>query len=93
MNKTLFWILVALNLTDCVMTTLILQAGGYEANPFVDWFLVHMGPLGVTVPKLLPLLILGVLVYKVRSPVLNRGLYFVAGVYATLVVYQFGLYF
>jgi len=93
-KRLLFWLVVVLNLTDCVMTTLIIGAGGYEANPVVDMFLVRFGAVGVVFPKLLPIMVLGVLVYTVseKYPLLTKGLYLVSGVYATLVLYQVGLF-
>jgi hypothetical protein len=93
-TKRLFWWVVTLNVIDCIMTTLIIQAGGYEANEVVRWYLNGFGALGVVLPKLFPLVVLGVVVYRVKvTPrVLTAGMSVVGAVYTILVAYQFNLY-
>ena len=89
--KKLFWFVVVLNLVDCFMTTIHIRAGAYEVNPYVNWFLIHLGPFGVMAPKLLPLTVLGLVVYNVRSTLLSRSMVLVVVTYTSLVVYQIGL--
>ncbi|KKL93299.1 hypothetical protein LCGC14_1876140 [marine sediment metagenome] len=63
-NRTLFWILVALNAFDVLLTALVLDLGGTEANPYVSYFINHIGYTGMLLTKVPPIVIFGVIIYK-----------------------------
>lgn len=64
-NRTLFWILVALNALDVLFTALVLDlAVAYEANPWVNLLIGHFGYAGMLVVKIPPIVIFGVIIYK-----------------------------
>ncbi|KKL54240.1 hypothetical protein LCGC14_2267420, partial [marine sediment metagenome] len=50
-NRTLFLILVALNILDVLFTALALNIGGTEGNPWVNFFIGHFGYAGMLVLK------------------------------------------
>ena len=63
-NRTLFWILVALNILDVLFTALVLDIGGTEANPYVNFFIGHLGYAGMLVLKIPPVVIFGFILSK-----------------------------
>lgn len=99
MMKILFWCLVALNLTDFWLTSLILNSGGEELNPGVAWFIETFGHVGIIYAKVPCIVILGVIIYgfwnrirPVAQEVLHNILLFVIGVFICLNLYSLGLY-
>lgn len=55
----LFWTLLALNVADFALTASIIDSGGGEANPYVDWYIGHWGSFGIVLAKAIPFLLLG----------------------------------
>ena len=97
--KIIFWCLVALNLTDFWLTSLILKNGGLEANPIMRWFIDQYGIYGILVFKLPFLMILGYSIYflwdKLSVPfakVAEWSICGVVGIYILLNLYSLGLY-
>lgn len=62
-EKILFWGLVALNGLDILLTTLILIAGGSEANPLIQLYIDQLGYVGITIAKIPPLVLLGFMIH------------------------------
>ena len=62
-EKFLFWCLVALNSLDVLLTTLVLAAGGSEANPYMQLYIDQFGYAGLTIAKFPPLAILGLVIH------------------------------
>ncbi len=99
MLKILFWMLVALNLTDFWLTTLILKHGGAEVNPLQAWFIDTFGNMGILVFKAPFLLILGYSVYfmwdklsESFAKLAEGAIWGVVGIYILLNLYSLGLY-
>ncbi len=63
-NRTLFWILVALNILDVLFTAVALELGAAEANPYVNFFIGHLGYAGMLVLKVPPVVGFGIIIYK-----------------------------
>ena len=60
---TLFWILVTLNLIDFWLTSIILQNGGSELNPWVNMFMRQFGHMGILYAKAPSLILLGIIIF------------------------------
>ena len=97
--KTLFWCLVALNLTDFWLTSLILDSGGIEYNPYVNWFIEKFGHIGIIYAKAPFLIALGIVVYgfwdHVRPKMqdsMHNIILLVIGAFICLNLYSLGLY-
>jgi len=63
-NKALFLILVILNILDVLFTALVLNTGGTEGNPWVNFFISHFGYAGMLVLKVPPIVIFGFILSK-----------------------------
>jgi len=97
--KILYWCLVALNLADFWLTSLILTRGGSEANPYVAWFIEQFGHIGIIYAKAPFLLILGIIIYgfwdHIRPSVqesMHNIILLVVGAFILLNLYSLGLY-
>ena len=61
----LFWILVVLNIADLGLTSEIINRGGAEANPYVDYFIQQFGMIpGIIIAKAPWLIFLGYVLHK-----------------------------
>ena len=66
----LFWILVVLNIADVSFTTMILNRGGEEANPYVNFFIQQFGTTwGILIAKVPPFVWLWYIIYKLGNRV------------------------
>ncbi len=63
-NKALFWILVTLNILDVLFTALVLNRGGTEGNPWVNFFISHFGYTGMLVLKVPPVVVFGIILSR-----------------------------
>lgn len=97
--KILFWCLVALNLIDFWLTSLILNYGGEEFNPYVAWYIEQFGHIGIIYAKVPFIIILGVIIYgfwnRIRPMVQESAhsvLLLVVGAFIILNLYSLGLY-
>ena len=95
----LFIIAVILNIADTLLTIAIMEAGGSEANPYVDWYIQQFGYIGIVIAKVIPFSVLGFTFLKYHEvgpyirEVIHRGLYFVCMAYSVLVCYAtYGTY-
>ena len=87
------WILAggifALSMLDLIFTLVHLDAGGEEANPVMDWFLVWGGTDAFSVAKILFTVVgLLVLLVHVRFDRVKGLMGFAFGVYAALFVFH-----
>lgn len=82
-----FTILTVLCIIDSYSTYLILQGGGKEINPVMNWLMDKFGTTNALVfPKLICLLILYHGTFKaIKIPLSNRKMRFVAGAYIVLI--------
>ena len=84
----LVWLTCA-SVADLGLTLVHLQQGGGEANPIMDWFLVHGGTAAFVAAKLsltaIPALFL---LIHARFRGTRLALYGLAGMYALLMVYH-----
>jgi len=62
-EKALFWVLVALNSLDVLLTTLIIMNGGSEANPYMQLFIDQFSYYGLVIAKFPPIAILGIVIH------------------------------
>jgi len=93
----LFWVIVLLNITDFGLTYIILQHGGGEANPYVDYLIQQLGvSIGISIAKFPPLMFLGYIIYnhedKIKSPIITYIMmgviivYFIVNVYSYIIL-------
>lgn len=94
-NTVLYWLLVGFNIADYVITRLILEKGGSEANPFVLTFINIFGPIGIIIAKIPPLVLLGVMVFRywydlryVWKIALRRTLFILNYMFMALIMYS-----
>ena len=95
-NRTLFLILVILNILDVLFTSLALDIGGTEANPYVNFFIGHLGYAGMFVLKVPPVVVFGFILSKFWDQLsekwqegTRKALIFLNLVLFAIVVYSF----
>jgi len=93
-TKSSFWLLVALNFLDAILTIILISFfGAEEANPIIGWFLGKMGFAGIFVCKGILLTFFGYLMYyhKVREIIIKVSLQ--AGIisYVCVIIYSLAL--
>ena len=88
----LFWTLAALNVADVVLTTMIINAGGEEANPYVDFFIQQFGTTwGILVAKVPPFVWLWYIIYKLRNQMTANDVKYTSYVLGVIVLGYFYL--
>ena len=62
-NKFLFWSLVIFNILDVLLTVCVLNLGGIEANPWMNYLITQFGVTGLVIGKIIPLTAFGIILH------------------------------
>ena len=80
----LIWIL---NIFDYMSTSLILENGGIEWNPFMNWMMGHFGPQGAMLATKIPFLalVLGITIHAIKKEMTRRERILVPVAYSIII--------